>query len=75
MSERLWIRDKLKIQVFRILRKALFAHAVVAKGAGEDGFAVQCLVDDVVGIHAHHSQKQLNLQLLPWDMIGKLELL
>ena len=28
--------------------KALFAHAVTAKGADADGFAVQCVVEDVL---------------------------
>ena len=39
----------LKVLVVRDMRsKALFAHAVTAKGADVDGFAVQCVVEDVL---------------------------
>ena len=39
----------LKVLVVRDMRsKALFAHAVVAKGADAEGFAVQCVVEDVL---------------------------
>ena len=38
----------LKVLAVRDMRsKAVFAHAVESKGADEDGFAVQCIVDDV----------------------------
>ena len=37
-----------KVLVARDMRsKSVFAHAVVAKGSDEDGFAVQCLVGDI----------------------------
>ena len=39
----------LKVLVVRDMRsKAIFAHAVTAKGADVDGFAVQCVVEDVL---------------------------
>jgi hypothetical protein len=39
----------LKVLVVRDMRsKALFAHAVTVKGADADGFAVQCVVEDVL---------------------------
>ena len=39
----------LKVLVVRDMRsKAIFAHAVTAKGADIDGFAVQCVVEDVL---------------------------
>ena len=38
----------LKVLVVRDFKsKSLFAHAVKCKGSDEDGYAVQCLVDDV----------------------------
>ena len=38
----------LKILVVRDMKsKSIFAHAVKCKGSDEDGYAVQCLVDDV----------------------------
>ena len=38
----------LKVLVVRDLKsKSLFAHAVKCKGVGDDGYAVQCLLDDV----------------------------
>ena len=39
----------LKVLVVRDMRsKSLFAHAVRAKGSDQEGYAVQCLVDDIV---------------------------
>ena len=38
----------LKILVVRDMRsKSVFAHAVPVKGSDEDGYAVQCVVDDI----------------------------